>query len=438
MNLSLGQTQALDMIRRIAKNQGSTRIGVVRGYAGTGKTTLLRVLAEELGEIGVVTPTGKAALRVREAASVEARTIHRWMYAPMEDEKTGNVAFSRKPPEKIYRPRSGLMVVDEASMVDRELWEEFYDTCCSLGLNIVIIGDAFQLPPVAPGEAKPFSLLSPDFPFHESITLTEVMRQALESPIIRASMAIRNNMMDSALDGIGYVLPSKLYAESARTVTEGGMVICRTNELRQKLNGMVRSTMGLPGVLMRGEPLLVLKNDYSLNIYNGEIVKFMDWMIEPALKEVYDPFKKASFKLKFGKAQIWSESIEAEPENTIFTKKGNEKVIERERAGLVVEEVFGITDSLEGQDHNKTPVVGISQPGIAKAAKIHGLRVPHLHANFGYTFTCHKAQGSEWDDVIVVVQPHKMNLYNLDSRRWLYTAITRAKKNVRICYLNEG
>jgi exodeoxyribonuclease-5 len=437
MNLTSQQSQAFEMIKRIA-GSSKTQIGVVRGYAGTGKTTLLGEVARELGDICVVTPTGKAALRVREATGVKARTIHMWMYAPDEDEK-GRVVFRRKQLEKIYRPRSGLMVIDEASMVDEDLWDEFYGVCKSLNLNIVAIGDSFQLPPVNLGEDGPFSLLSKDFPFHESVELTEVMRQALDSPIIRASMEIRENKIDEALAKIPFTVPSKLLANGLRVVEGGGALISWTNAQRHKLNGRVREAKNLPlDGLAEGEPLLVLKNDYDLNVYNGEVVKFERWSDPaPRIVSVSDRTKKSDFKITVGRAKIHSDNIALNPE--YLNAEG--EIRSREYAGLCIEEIFGKTDSMYGAPWDKKPEEeeaspGMSQKGIASGSSGHGIRAPHLHANFGYTLTCHKAQGSEWNEVIVVVEP-RMNLYNLDSRRWMYTAVTRAKERLSICYLPD-
>src|SRR3954466_1103792 len=86
-------------------------VTVNTGYAGTGKTTLLKVLANEIGSPLFLTPTGKAALRLKEATGFEASTIHRWMYRAEEDKRSGKMAFVRKPTEEIDRPSNKLIVV---------------------------------------------------------------------------------------------------------------------------------------------------------------------------------------------------------------------------------------------------------------------------------------------------------------------------------------
>lgn len=438
MNLTAGQQLALDMIKRIAKARDTfPAVGVVRGFAGTGKTTLLKIVAEELGGLAIVTPTGKAALRVREATGQVASTIHRWMYTPAVDDRTGFVQFKRK--EKVDRPISGLLVIDEASMVDEDLWLELFDACRLHRMNIIAVGDAFQLPPVS---EKPFSLLDDSFPFTEQVMLDEVVRQALENPIIGVSVSIRKGMVDSALENIGFVVPSKLEQEALRLVDNGGALICHTNARRHALNTMVRTGMGYDNELTDGEPLLVLKNDSQLGVYNGEIIEFEKWHDKPRWCEVSDRYKRANFGINVGKAKITSESIAEEPEILVRGKDG-EHYISREYATLALEEIQGKTDTLVGEPSGEYPdlpsdhFIGMSQPAIASAGSTAGFRrTPHLHANYGYTLTCHKAQGSEWDDVIVGIEP-RMNLYRKDTQRWLYTALTRAKERVRICYLKD-
>jgi exodeoxyribonuclease-5 len=440
MILTSGQESALALARRLIQSPGGS-VGVWNGYAGTGKTTALGFLGQEQ-DIAVVTPTGKAALRVKEATGLKAQTIHMWMYAPEEDQH-GNVRFRRKPLERIRRPQSGLLVIDEASMVDRTVWDELYDTCTQLGINILAIGDSFQLPPVA-SDGDQFSILSPDFPFHERVNMTEIVRQALDSPIILASMHIRENRIEEALALLEFCLPSKLIDRGLGLTREGGALICYKNIIRHALNSAIRTTIGLKDDgIYDNEPLLVLKNDYTLNVYNGEVITFKSWATTPTIKPVYDRYKKATFPLTLGKARIHSESIALEPEYTVTkfnqeTEELNSEIVSREYGVLAVEEVFGRTEALQSikQDTGPQSVRGMSLGGMESGASTFGFKAPHLHANFGYTLTCHKAQGSEWPEVIVVLEP-RFNVFSQENRKWLYTAICRAKEKVSICHLPE-
>jgi exodeoxyribonuclease V alpha subunit len=161
-----GQADAIAMAKRLTEWTGSPRVGVLAGVAGTGKTTCLRMVAEEIGYPLIVTPTGKASIRVREATGLQASTIHSWMYHPDENEQTGEVSFSKKTPTEIDRGEAGLLIVDEGSMVDEDLWDDIYDVCSMVQLNILAVGDPFQLEPVKQRDTdgEPFNLMSPRVP----------------------------------------------------------------------------------------------------------------------------------------------------------------------------------------------------------------------------------------------------------------------------------
>jgi ATP-dependent exoDNAse (exonuclease V) alpha subunit len=209
IELTKGQEKGRQMVGRLLDEEEG-KFAVLSGYAGTGKTTMLKVVAEEQGAPLVLTPTGKAALRVAEATGLQASTIHRWLYKASEDAKTGEPRWSKKPVNEIFIPTNGLIVIDEASMVSQELWQDVWSFCKPLGLKLLLVGDRFQLPPVVrkndDGEWKSFSALT-DLPTDFRTDLTEVCRQALDSPIILASMAIRAGEME-AMEAIIEIVPS--------------------------------------------------------------------------------------------------------------------------------------------------------------------------------------------------------------------------------------
>src|SRR5262249_10606000 len=153
--------------------------------------TLIRVLGQEHGKPKIVTPTGKAALRVREATGLDAGTIHRWIYKPVVDPKTGVLKFARREGNDLDIPASRLVILDEASMVGPDIWKDVRQVCEQHDLKLIVIGDGFQLPPVQVRGAPMFSVLTPEFATQlgaERIEMNEVLRQAQGSPVIRASM----------------------------------------------------------------------------------------------------------------------------------------------------------------------------------------------------------------------------------------------------------
>lgn len=377
------------------------QIGILRGYAGTGKTTLLKVIGSELGDLAIITPTGVAANRVKQASGMYAMTIHRWRYKPTVDIITGKLVFTPKEAVDLQRPESGLIVIDEASMVDEVLWDDIWDAAKVLNCSVLAIGDPFQLPPVAQTETY-FNMLDPSFRSHHSVTLTEVLRQALESPIIRASMDIRCGDYMDALMALPRVFDDKFLAKAVEVQQSKGAIICHKNSSRQWLNRTVRKAVGINNGLVDNEPLLILKNNYELNRFNGEVACFEGWVegYEPGVEyDLYDPYAKKEAKSKVGIARV---------------------------DGVEVALAIGVIDGMIDDKFNAGSIE-------AEVKRKFGKETKYLHANFGYAMTAHKSQGSEWDDILVIMEP-SMPPDTTIGRRHLYTAVTRARKNVWISY----
>lgn len=414
------QHMGLDMVRRVKANEGYA-VGVLVGFAGTGKSTSIQFMAHEHGTPLVITPTGKAALRVREATGVHAMTIHKWIYAPTEDPKTGAVKFERRTAEEIEAlvPRSRLVVLDEASMVGPETWHDVRTVCEHHGLKLICIGDGFQLPPVQPTKSAPFSILTPEFAVQlgaERVEMTEVLRQAQGSPIIRASLALRQGWGRKALNELMEIQPATLGPNCLATHQRGGVTICHRNVTRFYLNAGIRRMLGIYDEMpLVGEPLMVLKNAYEIGVVNGETIPFPGWAMPPENHDrVHDHWTNVEETARFGGIVIRREDAEG-------------KIM---RATLAVEELHGRLTA------------GSKAIGNAaeKWARLNGLYAgdnlaPHCHANFGYAYTAHKSQGSQWPYVIVCIEP-SIRLDEDEGRRWCYTAITRASEACAIHYGN--
>lgn len=424
MNLTAGQTTALQHIRDLKKSHPEGGgVGIVGGWAGTGKTTLLKVLADEYGKgVLVVTPTGKAAVRVREAAGARASTIHRWLYEVKQDEETGKLEWGLKELGKVERPSSGFLLVDEASMVGFEVFRDLYRYCGALGLNLVLVGDGFQLPPVETNpELKDFTVFDPNVPADFKVNLTEILRQALDSPIIRASQQIREGRWpEEALGALPAVPGSQLYPEANRVFEAGGATICHRNATRHQLNAGIRAVRGLmPEQLKVGEPLMVVQNNYDLEIYNGEIT---DVRQQPTPVNVHpvgvrDRFRSASCTVNYLKTEIQSPIL------------GPSEAVVADR------EVFGTLGEVGAHMVRREAIFQryVRPPHWAPVDGEDG-RPPYLHANLGYALTAHKSQGSEFGEVMVVLED-SLRLNSPDGRRWAYVAVTRAKKSIKICWM---
>src|SRR5688572_5722404 len=278
-----GQADALKMVSALLDDDNPA-FGVLTGYAGTGKTTLLKVLADQEGAPLILTPTGKAAMRVSEATGgLPASTIHRWLYKPGEDLKTGDPIWTKKPMDEIAGtlPGNGLIVVDEASMVSDQLWGDLWGICHTIGLKVLLVGDRFQLAPVRP-ENQAFSTLT-SLKTQYRTDLTEVVRQAMDNPIVRASMLIREGE-EEAMEAVGSLpsSPSRQLIEQFLKMDANRALIAWRNETRQKLNLACRKQLGRPlEDIAVGEPLLVMNNNYILDRFNGEVVEFAGWEQPP-------------------------------------------------------------------------------------------------------------------------------------------------------------
>src|ERR687894_2958789 len=157
--------------------RGEPQVFRLFGYAGTGKTTLARHIAEGVeGEVAFGAYTGKAALVLRSKGCSEASTIHSMIYRSRESDEGGpQFVLNRQS----AAAKADLIIIDECSMVDEELGRDLL----SFRRPVLVLGDPAQLPPVKGGGF--FTEREPD------AMLTEVHRQAQDSPIIRLSMAVR-------------------------------------------------------------------------------------------------------------------------------------------------------------------------------------------------------------------------------------------------------
>jgi len=392
------QLTAINTARKMlaTKTGGRNSIMILSGFAGTGKTVSLNFIAKELGHIVILAPTGRAALRVNTATGLDASTIHRWLYKPIENPNTGEMDFIRKDMSEITKPESGLLVIDEASMIDNYIWEDLNEVTREMGCDVLLVGDPFQLPPVRDSS---WSVFGSEFEFDYRVQLTEIMRQALDNPIIKASMMVRKGDWVEAIGMLPSVQDDELVSKAVSVVDKGGVVICFSNKTRHLLNAKIRAAKGVTGELQPGESLLIRKNNYQVGIFNGELVKFEGWKYQTEAEyNVYDPWKKLEIPTRFG------------------------------RTSLLNTDCIMAHSQLEGKmdEFSLTP--------LEKRSKLYvRTKDPFIHANYGYALTCHSAQGSEFDEVLVVLED-SLSFKKIESLRWLYTALTRSKKHVSISY----
>ncbi|HET8729273.1 MAG TPA: AAA family ATPase [Alphaproteobacteria bacterium] len=256
MEWSAQQDAALRTVSAWLKDEAGPQVFRLFGWAGTGKSTLARHLAQGVGSVKYAAFTGKAAMVMRRMGCRGASTIHSLIYS-LVSEKEGEPRFVLDPESEAAT--ADLIVIDEVSMVDETLGQDLL----SFGTKVLVLGDPFQLPPVQ-GTGF-FTSEEPD------LMLTEIHRQAAENPIIRMSMEVREG---------GWLEPGR-YGESvvvSRTaldrdaVMQADQVLCGRNKTRVAYNDRLRELKGLPAhVPVVGDRLVCLRNNPRKRLLNGQI-----------------------------------------------------------------------------------------------------------------------------------------------------------------------
>jgi exodeoxyribonuclease-5 len=235
--------------------KGTPQVFRLFGYAGTGKTTLARHIADGVdGEVKYAAFTGKAALVMRSRGCDSASTIHSLIYRAREsgEEQPNFELWDDAPASK-----AKLIVIDECSMVDAELGRDLL----SFGTPLLVLGDPAQLPPIQGGGF--FTDADPD------AMLTEVHRQAENDPIVRMSMAVREGRT-LELGRFGESEVIKRDALDPERVMQADQILVGRNNTRRAYNMRVRQKQGIEDALpVPGDKLVCLRNNRKKALFNG-------------------------------------------------------------------------------------------------------------------------------------------------------------------------
>lgn len=390
------------------------QVFVLNGYAGTGKTFLIDYLVKNVlrlkagTEAVFVSPTGKAAANLLKKGTV-AGTVHSLIYVRDGEEfdvdengeiiEREDISFIKR--EKIDE-KIRLIVVDEASMINETILRDLL----SFNVKCLFCGDSAQLPPVS--GACPL-LDNPHY------TMTEIVRQAQDNPIIRVATMARQ----------GEVIPYGNYGDKVCVVKKGSLqgeqrkrlflsadqIICGRNTTRNDLNGEVRRYKGIPtGVILplEGEKVICTLNDWEKPLDKEERFHLVNGVIGTArdVKESFDDLATMEFT-----ADFMQEGVKVPFDTGIFTA-GRYKHTYGWRAVTLSD------GTVVGEDNFEL---------LRKLRAVSD--EPVCRFEFAYAVTCHKAQGSEFDFVIVFDESWA---FGEEKNRWLYTAITRAKEKLLI------
>ena len=427
MNLSEDQKAAKKTILDHLKKH---REATLAGAAGTGKTTLMRSLLHDLKGRNylLLAPTGKAAKRLQEVTRVMTTTIHSSLYrGATEDEQNGELDFTQPQPPRGCG-RGTLVVVDEASMVNEALANDLRTQVFTVGGKILWVGDQQQLAPV---KGKWGARLD-----EATATLTQVHRQALESPVLQLATAIRNRQpFDGWCDDVQRIRVSNLdpvlkwyddlamlqmlsaFGDEDETISRA--VLCYTNRTRVELNRRIRELRKFEGDLNKGEEILITQNAHGVGLMNGEVL-------------TVNSLKEDEIFSKVLGSTVYRVNFRGLPNYVLVAAKqlGADRRGTTERAKF--RQLWAPLWAPRNPRHpgQETSRQLMRRMNWHRSDLVHYRNVQKHRAvmcDYGYALTTHKSQGSQWDHVAFVSEPAYRNMHDKDNKRRLaYTAVTRA------------
>lgn len=448
------QDLALRKLTDFIMDDASNSIFLLKGYAGTGKTTIIGTLVKSLWQVYksaiLLAPTGRAAKVISNYSGREASTIHRHIYYPKK-ESGGKLSFTLQK----NKSKNTLFIVDEASMIpDRDTSGDLFNTSSLLddliqfvdqgnNCKLILIGDTAQLPPVRLDISPALDKHTLETYFDKEvleIELTEVVRQQLNSGILVNATEIRKRIQDGMHEAMklrytgmpdvirpldGHELMDAIQQSYSNTYNQDSVFIVRSNKRANLYNQNIRSRILLQeNELAAGDNLMVVKNNYfwvkpssdAGFIANGDIIEVLRIK---HIKELYG----------FRFAEIEARLIDY-PKMEAFDTVIFLDTLTAETPSLTYEETNELYQQvMEDYEHLTT-----------KYKKYQSVRSnPYFNAlqvKFSYAITCHKSQGGQWDTVFIE-QPYLPDGTSKEYLRWLYTAVTRAQKKLYLIGFGE-
>ena len=384
MELTKKQKEGLKIA--VARYKSHEKYTVISGYAGTGKSTLVRFIIDALDvdedKVAYATYTGKAAEVLRKKGNPNAMTLHRLLYDSIPRQGGG---FIRIPKKQLDY---SIVVVDEVSMVPKTM----VDMLLAHRIYILFLGDPFQLPQIDKKETH--TLL--DKPH---IFLDQVMRQAAESEIIQLTMKIRNGEDIPFMHGKEVIVAPKAELVTGH-LTWADIIICATNKTRHNMNRQKRELLGYSGVLQTGERIIVKRNYWEDCDEDGNA------LVNGTVGTVANPYESFVRIPSYVK----NDRRDLPLVGCVFTPDGGKSfdTFEIDKDYLLKEEPcvdWRVSYQLGKLKHK----IGDILP---------------KQATYGYALTCHAAQGSEFDKVLVIEESFPFD--KTEHQRWLYTAVSRS------------
>ena len=447
-----GQSVVLYHLSAFLLSQKENPTYILRGYAGTGKTTLVKALVKTLPMIGMkyvlMAPTGRAAKVLSSYTGQNASTIHRRIYQAKAF-PDGSIRITRAE----NKSKNALFIVDEASMIGEQrefggssLLDDLLSYVFS-GENcrLLLIGDTAQLPPVESSESPALNCdyLKSEFPVTAATyELTEVKRQALESGILYNATDIRQLLSQKlyeyhlpifhlqGFDDIQKIEPEAfeemLHNAFANTSDNEAVIVCKSNKRANMFNQAIRGRiLNIEGEIATGDKLMVVKNNYFWANGN-EVISFIangDMAELRKIKHFEDMygFRFADVELSF---TDYPDAPNLEAKILLDTLNSNSP-------SLTEEENKRLFSAIE-EDYMDIPNRRDRYKEMKKNPWFNALQV-----KFAYALTCHKTQGGQWNTVFIDSSLNLKETLEVEDLRWLYTALTRAQEKVYFVNFKE-
>lgn len=469
--LTDSQNRVLSQMKEFLES--GDKVFVLKGYAGTGKTTLMRFLIKHLQDqergYHLLASTGRASTILNAATGdITAQTIHSLIYkysdfnqdlSKITEESpsiNGQLFLVFEPCKADAQDKNQVYIIDEASMVtdteDRNIIQAAFGTGRLLkelleydgdpNSKFIFVGDPCQLPPIdqtfSPALSTEYIASTFGFGVQEG-NLTEIVRQGNGNSIISTSQRIRqlyNRAPDTDINYTSRVwgkLPifnstnirlhpneesmMSLYLQTIRDQGYGyATYLCRSNSNCYKMATIIRERLGITGRVAENDLLLVIQNNNLLGLYNGDLV---------VVKHITNETERRA-NLTFRKLEV--ESLGRKIHYTTFLiedllHSGKLNLDSEQQKALFVDFVLRMKKQ------------GIKPKKNSQQFKLAMMKDPFLNAlrcTFGYAITCHKAQGGEWTEVFVNMPRNIMLNPIKSSYQWVYTAITRAKEKLHL------
>ena len=445
---TLKQDIFLQKVVQFVTNDQQDEIFVLKGYAGTGKTTLISTLINQLRHINkryvMLAPTGRAAKVIANYSSQPAYTIHKRIYYPKKDKNTG-MAFTMQA----NKFKNTIFIVDEASMIsdvstDTNMYTNgsllddlLYYVYSGQNCKLILVGDTAQLPPVHQEVSPALNIDTLSLNYQMEVThieLDEVMRQELDSGILYNATELRELLDSYFLDTFqfdvkpfndivplqdGYEILDAIQDAYSNHGVEETVFIVRSNKRANQYNQQIRyKILDKESEISVGDMVMVVKNNYFWLKDNQTVT---DFIANGDIMEILQIYKIVElYGFRFASVKVRMIDYPAlQPFDTIVFLS----TLESESASLSYDETNKLyQEVLLDYEDERTAYKKMQK--VKENEYFNALQI-----KFAYAVTCHKSQGGQWNTVFIE-QPYLPDGISKEYIRWLYTAMTRAKEKL--------